>query len=320
MTEKNFSEYGNNYFRLQGGAAGAGSIDGILTELPALNMSTDWVAGPMESINGFFDELLNNDFVEFLAMNANSTASNDTAKYHRYLGVGENTSRTYNGCSRLSFDLKWRVYAGQKIGTQKTSNYDDCLKFIKNLVPSDTMSQVSIGNLADNIICAADGAAEIVKAGTESYSNSAWAITSGMAASGMVRRYKENAGRTNAASGGNVITSGGGANETAAWNTTNSGANFGYTSITAASNDTTLKTYNDSFIRGANLCTLHIYDSIFPSGIKVNVKSFNVTPAKEWNEDANQNYYYDFEVNCETNEIHSVNNWIPILKVGDRTS
>lgn len=299
MAEKNMGEYGNNYFILQGGDARTGRIDGILTELPPISMSTDWVAGPYESINSFFEELLNNDFVEFLAINGNAAAGQNTSTYHRYLPVGENNSRTYNSCSRLSFDLKWRVYAGQRIGTQKTSTFEDCMKFIKNLVPSDEMSKVSINNLKDNVIAAAEGAGELIKLATKEYSDeSEKKIKAEDDAATMANKFKNNNASTDnpwADIEDDTVR------DHMSW------ASNALAAVNPNSRDSGLTTYN---FRGATLCTLHIYPKLFPRGIPVNIKSFNVTPSKEWNKDKEQNYYYDFEVNCEVNEIPSSPQWL----------
>lgn len=297
MADKKFYEYGNNYFMLQGGDSGAGHIDGILTELPPINMSTDWVAGPYESINSFFEELLNNDFVEFLAINGNAAADQNTSTYHRYLPVGENNSRTYNSCSRLSFNLKWRVYAGQRIGTQKTSTFEDCMEFIKNLVPSDEMSKVSINNLKDNVIAAAEGAGELIKLATKEYAKeSKRRINATDGATAMANKFKNN--------NDNPVDPWVDVKDKNARNNMTRAANA--LTNTDAQNKG-LKRYD---FRGATLCTLHIYKKLFPRGIPVNIKSFNVTPSKEWNKDKERNYYYDFEVNCEVNEIPSSPQWL----------
>lgn len=290
-------EYGNNYFVLQGGDADTGRIDGILTELPPISMSTDWVAGPYESINSFFEELLNNDFVEFLAINGNAAAGQNTSTYHRYLPVGENNSRTYNSCSRLSFDLKWRVYAGQRIGTQKTSTFEDCMKFIKNLVPSDEMSKVSINNLKDNVIAASEGAGELIKLATKEYAEeSERRINATDDATTMANKFKNN--------NDNPVDPWADEQDENARNNMSRAANaLANTDV----QNVGLKRYE---FRGATLCTLHIYKKLFPRGIPVNIKSFNVKPSKEWNKDAKQNYYYDFEVNCEVNEIPSSPQWL----------
>lgn len=297
--EVKFKQYGNNYFQLR--AANKGFIDGVLTELPAISMSTDWVAGPMESINSFIDETFNNAFVEYLGSNANAA----NGGYKRYLAVGENNAKVYNGSSRLTFDLKWRVYPGQKIGTYTTSTANECLSFIKHCVPSDDMSSISITDVIRNVGVAADGAVELMKNATSEYEAADWKMDKDMQVDKALARFKENQNRVNGIDENGNKTG----KPEKAYNEKDDAQKIGYENLTNK-NEEDLKVFNNEQIRGAALFYLCIYyKNVFNDELPVNIKNFTATPSKEWNKDAKNHYYWDFSVTCEMNEIPSVPGW-----------
>lgn len=144
--------YGNNYFILATQIANTPiEMDGVMQELPALSFSSEWETSPVATIGETFSELANSEFLEFLAQKG------DAGRGTHVVNADQMTSRTYKSGSKLSFDIKFRCYPGQKVGSHNTRTAKEWIHFLSLTTPVNSNCGVNIENLVDKVAGAADG-------------------------------------------------------------------------------------------------------------------------------------------------------------------
>lgn len=144
--------YGNNYFILATQIENTPiEMDGVMQELPALSFSSEWETSPVATIGETFSELANSEFLEFLAQKG------DAGRGTHVVNADQMTSRTYKSGSKLSFDIKFRCYPGQKVGSHNTRTAKEWIRFLSLTTPVNSNCGVNIENLVDKVAGAADG-------------------------------------------------------------------------------------------------------------------------------------------------------------------
>lgn len=272
-----YAEYGNNYFMLYTyypGFEGFLTADGVMQEMPAISMSTEWENSPAASVGEELDKALNNEFLEFCAM---KTTNANTPIMRRKDAL---TARCYKDTGDISFQLKFRVYPGQKVGTQALTTAQEWLLLLSMTTPINAACSFSVDNAIGTVVKAADGIAAAFKA-----------VKDGI--SGTNSKDKEKQQQQQAALVRAEATLG-------------------------AEGATALKSFENADARitnpnvfGACLFGIRLYPWIFKKPLTCYISSWSVTPSKEWNEDqfVNDHYYYDFTLNCSMDQKPCANVW-----------
>lgn len=296
--EKKWATYGNNYFVLMT-KVGENFIqmDGVMTELPALSLTADWEASPAATIGDELGKLANSEFVEFLSQKGG------TEGVHM-VNSDQMTSRTYKSGSKLSFNLKFRCYPGQKVGPHELRTAREWMSFLSLTTPVNSNCGINVGNLLQSGGAAVDGVVELFKAlkdgdettkknkdkddlyievKTDEESNKGFL-------KGVADNISDDKAKKKAQEGVKAI-------ETAMDGTK------AHASLLSESKLGNPRLY------GANIFMLRIYPFIFEQRFTVIVKSWSVTPSREWNKDMNDHYFYDFDISVEMDQVPCSATW-----------
>lgn len=310
--------YGNNYFVLRTMVEGNEvKMDGIMQELPALSFSTEWELSPAATLGEKLGELANSEFLEFLAQKGGSNMGT------HMVNADQMTSRTYKSGSKLSFDLKFRCYTGQKVGPYKVRTAKEWIRLLSLTTPVNSNCGVNINSAFKNIGAAADGAVNLFKAlagddeanssdDKKSIGDDTMSAEKQKAVEEMKRikagdeaAKKEASDRlwhaTDTQSSEADQKKAKAALKSLETGMMNTNASPGLTNATKLDNP---KLY------GANIFMLRIYPFFFTKPFSVYIKSWTVTPSREWNNDTRDHYYYDFSIQCEMDQTPSSVTWV----------
>ena len=269
-------EYGNNYFKLFTFYPGFKNFmvaDGVMTELPPISMSTEWGNSPAASIGEELDKALNNEFLEFCAM---KTTDAKTPIMRRKDAL---TARSYVDSGDVSFQIKFRCYPGQQVGTKKLTTAKEWMLLLSMTTPINAACSFNVNNAIGTVVKAADGIAEAFKALKDAVFN-----------------------------GGNKETN---AKENANANTAEQRAEYileGQETALASFSNVDARLSNPN-VFGACLFGVRIYPFIFKAPLTCYISSWSVTPSREWNETVKDHYYYDFVLNCAMDQKPSAMTW-----------
>lgn len=281
-------EYGNNYFTLFTYYNGLEPdtqlvADGVMTELPPISMSTEWDNSPAASIGEVLDKALNNEFLEFMSMR--TTQANSPIMRRK----DQLTARCYKDTGDIGFEIKFRVYPGQTVGSQRFTTAKEWLLLLSMTTPINAACTFSIDNTLGEITNAADGVVvafqalkDYLNSGNKKDANN----LAGQKSTDLSQPFTTIEG---AMTRGNPLTS------------------FG-------DDDARISNPN---VFGACLFGLRIYPWIFRKPITIYIDNWSVTPSKEWNEDQhiNDHYYYDFTLSCKMDQKPSAATWVDSLLV-----
>lgn len=284
-TMTKFAEYGNNYFYLYTfypGIDEALVADGVMTELPPVQMSTEWDNSPAASVGEELDKALNNEFFEFLQMKC-ATAQTTVMRRKDQL-----TARSYKDTGDVGFSIKFRCYPGQQVGSKAMTNAKEWLLILSMTTPINSACTFSMTNAMGQLVQAADGAANAFKEMKE-------AMRGDQAAGKEKADDPEQTEAYANVEGFNKYITGAGA-------------------VTLDKFDKTNARISNPKVFGANIFGLRIYPFIYNKIIPVYISSWNVTPSKEWNEKANDHFYYDFTLNCSMDQKPSAQVWDTMIK------
>lgn len=284
-TMSKFAEYGNNYFYLYTfypGIDEALVADGVMTELPPVQMSTEWDNSPAASVGEELDKALNNEFFEFLQMKC-ATAQTTVMRRKDQL-----TARSYKDTGDVGFSIKFRCYPGQQVGSKAMTNAKEWLLILSMTTPINSACTFSMTNAMGQLVQAADGAANAFKEMKE-------AMRGDQAAGKEKADDPEQTEAYANVEGFNKYITGAGA-------------------VTLDKFDKTNARISNPKVFGANIFGLRIYPFIYNKIIPVYISSWNVTPSKEWNEKANDHFYYDFTLNCSMDQKPSAQVWDTMIK------
>lgn len=276
LDRSKYAEYGNNYFMLYTyypGFKGFLTADGVMQEMPAISMSTEWENSPAASVGEELDKALNNEFLEFCAM---KTTNANTPIMRRKDAL---TSRCYKDTGDISFQLKFRVYPGQKVGTQALTTVQEWLLLLSMTTPINAACSFNVTNAIGTVVKAADGIAAAFKTVKDSIS--------GTNTKDETKQNQQNKALV-------------------------------YAEATLGDSGTALTSFEDADARitnpnvfGACLFGIRLYPWIFKKPLTCYISSWSVTPSKEWNNDryVNDHYYYDFTLNCSMDQKPCANTW-----------
>ena len=271
---RKFKEYGNNYFSLFTYIPGQDEkipfvADGVMTELPPVSFSTEWANSPAASVGEKLDETLNNDFIEFLGMRA-ADASTPVMRRKDAL-----TTRVYKDAGEMKFQVKFRIYPGQKIGNRQMTNVKEWLLFLSLTTPINAACSFSVSNTFGNIIKTADGIANAFAELKDYISGD----------------------KSNDDVDPNVAT----VLKAQLGSSTTVDSLYSFQNAAAR--------IANANVFGACVFGLRIYPWIFKQALTVYISDWSVEPSKEWNETVNDHYFYDFTLNCELDQKPSANTW-----------
>lgn len=312
-----WKEYGNNYFRMAFVIDGTVPIelDAVLTEIPSISMSCDWEESPVAAIGSLLSETLNNDLVEFLGQGGGTGSPTD---YVHQVQMDRFTSRVFKDGSPLSFDLKFRVYSGQRIGSKSMSSAKKWMASLAAATPVHSSNGLDLSNTLDNLGAAIDGLKAIFDSATSEATEDdlkRQGLTKDSTAAEIVNKSRQN---IESNMGGNIDTKqdegflgifGGKSEEE------NMKANQAGQAITAMNKSMNVQNVGVSarLARaqrwGANLFELRILPFFFIKPLIVYVSDWSVTPSREFNETLNESFYYDFMVTCKEDQTHSAKVW-----------
>lgn len=319
-----WKEYGNNYFYLKVIVGDSYYyLDAVTQEIPAVSFSGEWEDSPAASMGDTIDKFVNSEFLEFINQRVGESS------YRHYGLAGSLTSRTYKTGSKPSFNLKFRCYTGQQIGAHPLSSpqlwigllsmttplnsqnvmhsgSDFAADLLKNVVDSgealynwlkDTVNgdkkddkAVNLSTLSDEVnngieIKPGEKKVDYAKLDVDKFNSNNEISTK--TKTKIVNELTDDAGNTNDI-----------ANEA---------------NKNLINNDNSMKMSNTS-IYGANIFELRILPFIFEKPFTVIVKSWTVTPSREWNYDTNDHYYYDFSISTEMDILPSCQTMMGLMK------
>lgn len=270
------NEYGNNYFKiftLYPGFKDYLVADGVMTELPPISMSTEWGNSPAASIGEELDKALNNEFLEFCAM---KTTDAQTPIMRRKDAL---TARCYVDSSEVSFQIKFRCYPGQQVGTRKLTTAKEWMLLLGMTTPINAACSFNVDNAIGTVVKAADGIAAAFKELKDSLSDNG----------GQGKNPQEKADSNMMVQRAEGVLAG---------------------------QDTALESFQNTAARisnpnvfGACLFGVRIYPFIFKAPLTCYISSWSVTPSREWNDSVNDHYYYDFVLNCSMDQKPAAQTW-----------
>lgn len=284
---KLLKEYGNNYFELitydQGlnnsKLGGQLKLAGVLKDMPSFSMSCTWDKGPAASISDTVKNFMCSPGVEMVT----TLGGHDRA----WMNLDEGTDRTYKTTSRPSFDLTFKLYTNENIGSKSLTTYQTWLKALSLYAMPSVDAKVSINAMANNalngIYGCVDLADQIVDAAKKTFNTS-------------MNDTDKDFLDTMADVATNVVNTAAGAIESrnGEWR---------------VSSNNNLKNYY-----GAKLWYLKILPGIFRKPLVVYISNWGITYSKEINPNTGKPIWVEFKINCQMDQIASAPIWMKYLR------
>lgn len=278
-------EYGNNLFELvtydqsvnNGKNNGRISLTGVLKQIPSFSMGTSWAAGPAASLSDIVKGFMCSDLMELIM----TIGGNDRS----WNAVDEGTDRTYDKCNVPSFNLEFRIYPDQTIGTTPLTTYETWISALSLFVQPSIASKVNINAMGNNVI---NGALQGLDNFHTMTSNMMSMITGNKKEGTEDQNMLENA--ANAI--GKIVDD---------------------TAVLITSRDDKNRVEgvcNKKNFYGGKLWKLKLLPGIIQKPIIVFIKSWSVTYSKEINITNKKPIYVDFSLNCELDQIPDAGVWM----------
>lgn len=314
---KKWETYGNNYFIIMTKVAGATvEMDGVMQELPPLGLSAEWEASPAATLGEKLGEIANSPFLEFCAQQGNVSTG------VHMVNADQMTSRTFKSSSKMSFDIKFRCYPGQKVGPHNTRTANEWIQFLSLTTPVNSNCGVNIENLINEGSAALDGVLNLLKAIGGGEANDTNAEQDNRTMREQADQYaselndvrSDDAAKVNAAKQKAVGYLYGAADGISNDNdkklaregitvmSKSVDAQNAAAGIAGASGESKLQ---NTTLYGANVFMIRIYPFIFKQAFSVYVSNWTVTPSREWNYTVNDHYYYDFTIQVSMDQTPS---------------
>lgn len=287
------SEYGNNYFELitydygynNNKNNGELRLAGVLKEIPSFSMTSNWVAGPAASVSDTVKGLMCSPLVEMTT----TLGGRDRA----WMNLDEGTDRTYNGTERPSFDLSFKLYTNEEIGSERLTTYKTWIKALSLYTMPSIDSKVNINAMANNTMNGIYGATSMI---------------------------------TDALNAGKDVAFGANKTDKEMPDTTDQGlidrltdavkqiANTAAEQIASRDDEWRVgRTANTKNFYGAKLWYLKVLPGIFKNPLIVLIRNWNVIYSKEINPISGEPIWVEFKITCEMDQVASAPVWMKYL-------
>lgn len=281
-------EYGNNIFSLStydpsvnlGKNNGKLELYGVLKQLPQFSMSQNaWTAGPAGSITDIVQNYLCGDKLEKLTVLGGTDRS--------FNAIDETADRVYSGTSNVGFNLSFRVYSTQTIGSRQLTSWQNWIKVLALFAQPSIASKMNIAAMGNNIVNGVLQGFDNVKDILETMGNAFMDSENKLSREGFVNAL------------GNTIEQ-----------------TMNKASILVTSRDDENRVsgnQNQRNFYGAKLWKLRILPGLIQRPVIVLIDSWSVTFSKERNLDNNQPIYIDFTINCKLDQVPNAGTWMYYL-------
>lgn len=283
-----YEEYGNNYFELitydnifksKNNSAGALTLAGVLKDIPSFGMTADWEKGPAASVSDTVKNFMCSPGMEMIT----TLGGHDRA----WMNLDEGTDRTYKTVDRPSFDLSFKLYTNENIGSKSLTTYQTWLKALSLFSMPSIDTKVSINAMANNVLNGVYGCVDL--------------------ADKMIDAAKTtfNASRQNEDKDiiDTIADTAVGVVDAAAETIQSRNGEWRVTS------NNNLKNYY-----GAKLWYLKILPGIFRKPLIVYIQSWGITYSKEVNPNTGKPIWVEFKINCQMDQIASAPIWMKYLR------
>lgn len=283
-----YEEYGNNYFELitydnifksKNNSAGALTLAGVLKDIPSFGLTAEWEKGPAASVSDTVKNFMCSPGMEMIT----TLGGHDRA----WMNLDEGTDRTYKTVDRPSFDLSFKLYTNENIGSKSLTTYQTWLKALSLFSMPSIDTKVSINAMANNVLNGVYGCVDL--------------------ADKMIDAAKTtfNASRQNEDKDiiDTIADTAVGVVDTAAETIQSRNGEWRVTS------NNNLKNYY-----GAKLWYLKILPGIFRKPLIVYIQSWGITYSKEVNPNTGKPIWVEFKINCQMDQIASAPIWMKYLR------
>ena len=292
-------EYGNNYFELITYDYGLNNnknngelrLAGVLKDIPSFSMSTTWDKGPAASISDTVKGFMTSPLCEM----ATTLGGRDRA----WMNLDEGTDRTYKTTSRPTFDLTFKIYPNEQLGSQPLTTYKTWLKALSLYTMPSVDAKVNINAMANNTLNGIYGCAGLIGDAVDAFKDTmaGEAKTGEKDANGKDITDKTDAG---------ILSRLG----DAVMKTVNTAAGR----IQERDDEYRVgRTANTKNFYGAKLWYLKIMPGIFKNPLIVYISNWSVTYSKEINPDTGEPISIEFKLNCEMDQVASAPVWMKYL-------
>jgi hypothetical protein len=292
ITNDLLAEYGNNYFELitfdnglnENKNNGQLVLAGVLKELPSFSMAADWEAGPAATVSDTVKNLMCSPLVEM----TNTLGGRDRA----WMNLDEGTDRTYKSTQRPGFELNFKLYTNETIGTQRLTDYKTWIKALALYTMPSVDAKVSITGMANNLVNGVlntvDLVADVLSEGANVFKSAMSDETDkSISDADFVKPFTD------------ALQAAG-----------NKAAD-----IVASRDDENrvLSNINKKNLYGAKLWYLNILPGIFKKPLIVYIENWGVTYSKEINPLTHLPISIEFKISCKMDQVASVPVWMQYL-------
>jgi hypothetical protein len=276
-------EYGNNFFQLTTfdmntvkNSANTIKLAGVLKELPSFSMSTTWEKGPASSISDTVKEYLNSPTVEMVT----TIGGHDRS----WMALDEGTDKIYKASDRPSFQLTFKIFTNDNIGSTSLSSWKTWLKALSLYAMPSISTKYSINAMGNNIIKGIGGTLPLLNDAIQGFKDG---FNGDNDDKTIINKVLDGVkGLVNNASD-HVISRDG-------------------------ANRVVLNANAENFY-GAKLWYLNILPGIFENPLIVYISSWGVTYSKEINIDTQEPIWIEFTMTCVMDQIASAPVWMRYL-------
>lgn len=276
-------EYGNNFFELitydpSFGKTQKLKLSGVLKELPQFSMGTNWTDGPAATVTDLVKSMICSDNMEMIVA---------AGGYDRSWNMlDEQSDRTYESSTQPSFDLNFRIYTTENIGSVGLTTWKNWVKGLTLFAQPSISTRVNINAAANNFVNGIFG-------NLDNFNTLKDSVASAFSSKTKDQKVIDGAVDALTTLGdkiGDLVTKRDDANR--------------------VSGEANKKNYY-----GAKLWKLRIMPGIIQRPIIVYINNWSVTYSKEYNitENNGEPIYVDFKINCCLDQIPNAGRWMYYL-------
>ena len=283
-------EYGNNYFELitfdngLNGNKNNGQLTlaGVLKEIPSFSMTSQWQPGPAKTMADTVKKFMTSPIVDM----ATTIGGRDKA----WMNLDEGTDRTYKSTDRPSFDLNFKLFTNETIGTQQLTDYKTWIKALSLYTMPSVDAKLDINGWANNTLNAVFNdislLSDVVGAAKDAFSKSDQSDKSIFDKDYLKPVEDALTEAANTAAG--TIASRDGENRV-------------------------ISNINKKNLYGAKLWYLNILPGIFKKPLIVYIDNWSLTYSKEINPNTKLPISIDFKISCKMDQVASAPVWMQYI-------